>query len=167
MQLQHLGKTYTLARSKWTVLSTIEEWIDKWFLEVVGEEKEIQPTVTMHIPACWSGKSNTGWSPTPWELIEVSNDGEKWEKKYFERINEKWLYRTEFEWLWAQNTTFKFARPIQWIEKVPDFVYEHLLSDANEIPVWKQLSYVIDNMWKNLASAVTALNLVIDKLNSK
>lgn len=98
MQLQHFGKTYTLARSKWTVLSTIEEWIEKWFLEVVGEEKVNEQPILQRLRAefeTMKTQNNSGSEYAQWiistcdYMLEILNKLKKEEtpKEVFEYID--------------------------------------------------------------------------------
>ena len=55
---------------------------------------------------------------TPWQEIEVSNDGENWERKYFQRITDSDLTDWCIYQVWDTTITYvpefwKFARPIE------------------------------------------------------
>lgn len=85
----------------------------------------------MHIPTCWSGSSSTAdYQFTPWQEIEVSNDGEEWEKRFFVENNPRGWYEVEYKWLSSMTDYFEFARPIDKIEPELPEVFDY-------VPKWE------------------------------
>lgn len=70
------------------------------------------------------------WKPTPWQEIEVSNDGEKWYKYRFSMMS--WTAPTIYivnvdTENWQYACSYRFARPIEdKIEPLPEFDSNHI-----------------------------------------
>ena len=109
------GKTYTVAREKMWVYHKLQQFINVWYLEEVKEnknsisDKQDQSEVKI---------GSIDHKFTPWQVIEVSNDGERWERKYFQRITDSDLTDWCIYQVWDTTITYvpefwKFARPIE------------------------------------------------------
>ncbi len=64
---------------------------------------------------------------TPWQMVEVSNDGEKWYKYIFSRIvSDKYICCVD-TYHWQYECSYRFARPIEdKIEPLPEFDSNHI-----------------------------------------
>ena len=97
------------------------------------------------------------WQPTPWDLIEVSNDGEKWYKRKYTGM---WLleqYACEWDF-----TTWIYARPApEELKPLPEYKANRIAPDGRH-----KLAHPNRNEVQ-LELLTTTVNLLIDKLNNK
>jgi hypothetical protein len=136
--ITYKGKTYKMQEPFPWFEWTIHVWLENGTLEEVKENKEPQFTpwqeepedlfTTCKCDACkdgdaWLEPNMKEWTPIEGEEIEVSNDGENWERKYFQRITDSDLTDWCIYQVWDTTITYvpefwKFARPIDKIEQV-------------------------------------------------
>lgn len=98
-----------------------------WFYEPEKEEKE------------------KSWTPTPWELIEVSDDNENWRTKEFTKL------QYDPDWYIYEVSDFglprwKYARPItppEWSE-LPEYIIE-------PVKLWDDTGKRIENIEKHMS----------------
>lgn len=117
----------------------------------------------------------TEWTPTPWEMIEVSNDREKWEDRplKFKWMNNRGQYETWIYSEWYDNKTlfsfWNYARPAPEelkLEKLPEFTRNIVEEEAmnrhasNVITLAGQVDILIEQV----SFLTTTVNLLIDKL---
>lgn len=91
---------------------------------------------------------------TPWQEIEVSNDGEKWEKRTFQNmIKEKFqCWQTEEE---HNKTTmflklWQFARPLEQVT-IPEFDYDKIHMEAMKDHVGSFATHVAHPLCKQMS----------------
>ncbi len=94
------------------------------------------------------------WTPKPWQEIEVSNDGEKWEKRTFQNmIKEKFqCWQTEEE---HNKTTmflklWQFARPLEQVT-IPEFDYDKIHMEAMKDHVGSFATHVAHPLCKQMS----------------
>lgn len=96
------------------------------------------------------------WFPQPWELIEVSNDGEKWLEQplVFKWMNRRGQYETWDHFEGKENRMFfsfwKYARPLQpettSLPELPNFDYEKLEENIRDVE-FEKLDECRHMMW--------------------
>lgn len=68
--------------------------------------------------------ASTAWTPTPWQMIEVSNDGKKWYEAELEKIEPyPWIPSKKYKIVGNRKVGgyFEYARPITEEVIVPEF----------------------------------------------
>jgi NTP pyrophosphatase (non-canonical NTP hydrolase) len=108
-------------------------WFDTW-KKVYHPEKETNCT-----------KESDSWSPTPWEMIEVSQNGENWEKPSKPEL---------YAWV-EKETLYELIRKLNELSKelepLPDFDYTWI-----EYPNWQPISrYASESMMWVQIEAIT------------
>lgn len=105
---------------------------------------------------------------TPWQMIEVSNDGEKWEQepRKFVKNNPTWWYEVEYKWLTSMTDYFEYARPLQPQEDielpwVPDWK-----AFTNDGRTYDSKDYQIEQLTKFCQAIAPIVNQLI-KANKK
>jgi len=109
------------------------------------------------------------WTPTPWEMIEVSNDGKRWKTEEFVEAEPRLLgwsiYLTKVGWTYTYS---QYARPLsqeisnEWAKEAGrDFAKKHLSQ-----PIEK-----LNTEWRNIEIQIHAitstLNTLIERINNK
>lgn len=182
---QHSTEYY----SALSILEKLREWVDKE-LKLQGyehqqildkidlltslETKEIEnPTeesAELQIIKWFDSLKTPQPQFTPWQMIEVSNDGEKWEKREFAHtgrgiaLADKTIYfyttwldpeyndgRKLWEW-------WKFARPIKIEPELPEFNYEKLEENIRDVEFEKldELRHMIGHIGKQTEALTKA-----------
>lgn len=111
---------------------------------------------------------------TPWQMIEVSNDGEKWEQepRKFVKNNPTWWYEVEYKWLTSMTDYFEYARPLQPQE---DIELQKLVEiwdfDYMKITDWENYKFAtlakqVEALTKSNNTLVSVVNQLI-KANKK
>lgn len=104
------------------------------------------------------------WEPSPWEIIEVSNDGDKWEEREFEKdyVNPIFSERNDFNFITKFNgkestSWWKYARPIKKVVELPEFDWDVITWEALSTEPTSDLALArsVDHIWYQL-EAITA-----------
>jgi len=120
---------------------TSDTYSIKWYLECLNDVKNILTSLE-------EKPMGEEWTPTPWEMIEVSNDGYD-----CDWMNAKFLYKDsagyycEYENYWEKEQDyFDNARPIKESPEleIPDFDYDEMYNKGGHpntqcFVIWKQL----------------------------
>lgn len=121
-------------------------------LDSLSKKKETQPN-SSETP----NSSIPDWTPTPWEMIEVSNDGEKWYKRKYTGMWQLEQYACEWDF-----TTWIYARPApEELKPLPKYKANRIAPDGRH-----KLAHPNRNEVQ-LELLTTTVNLLIDKLNNK
>ena len=159
--------------------SCIEQVV--WTLAVL-DSLEQPKEETIHIPPVseddkWVNRPSDVWTPTPWQMIEVSNDREKWEKREFYRIDTRFwetAYYCEIHKKdkkpWASHRWWKYARQpqedieLQKLVEIWDFDYMKITDWENY--KFATLAKQVEALTKSNNTLVSVVNQLI-KANKK
>ena len=115
------------------------------------EEPNLEEEFAKDFPNTWCQEQPQF---TPWQEIEVSNDGEKWEKRTFQNmIKEKFqCWQTEEE---HNKTTmflklWQFARPLEQVT-IPEFDYDKIHMEAMKDHVGSFATHVAHPLCKQMS----------------
>lgn len=143
------GKTYKITRFDW-IITQLWGWIKSGALEEIKENKE--PETTQF---------------TPWQMIEVSQDGEKWEEEEFIGFTvEKKFFCKNKHW---RCSFCKYARPLEKKEKmieIPDFDSNKLEVDSLKAWAGNQIltvAYAVDRLWEQVEALTSHLKAMYNK----
>lgn len=124
------------------ISGTYPDWamtILGWLQDLIDEQEEKEnKVINKKDTELWMHETfvkptlSKDWSPTPWELIEVSNDGKEWMKrKYHSKNNRIWCEAEEEDFwkytdsYWRTTSHWLYARPLQEeLPEVPDYTWE-------------------------------------------
>lgn len=99
------------------------------------------------------------WTPTPWQEIEVSNDGEKWEKREFYSLDLRWYSCKKVKdngyWL------FKYSRPLK--EESPEIV----VPDFKAYPNKREWEIYLQDRYAEQLEILTLAVQQLSKANKK
>ena len=153
--------------------SCIEQVV--WTLAVL-DSLEQPKEETIHIPPVseddkWVNHPSDSWTPTPWQMIEVSNDGEKWGDRplEFKWMNQHGQYETLDYFEWKNNRMFfsfwNHARPLSQedieLPWVPDWK-----AFTNDGRTYDSKDYQIEQLTKFCQAIAPIVNQLI-KANKK
>ncbi len=133
----------------------------KWELEeVLCFLNELEKETQLETISCKS----TEWSPTPWELIEVSNDGEEWEEREFYGIGTR-LWEIAYYCVthekdkkpWASHRGWQYARPIKKVDTVP------VLPEMPKSLGTSNIGGDFINLWNHTEAMTHAVNYLLKK----
>lgn len=138
-----------------------------WTLAVLDslEQPKEEPHYQEHLPKWLSGvemieylkdtyaPKEEQWSPTPWQMIEVSNDGEKWEKRIFDFFPSE-----ENTWVWC--------RPFNWDEKGFLRKWKYARQPQEDIELLPEFVVNFDSLQENFtAKMATQIELLTSTVN--
>lgn len=157
-----------IVQSHWDPRDDAQAYAYWWVLNRLNE-LETQPEEPVPLSDKWTEQyiaDNQQF--TPWEMIEVSNDNEKWEKRQLISLEKVPLYdKTFLESMpdkeypktkgdnWFAFAFWKYARPIkEEIELLPEFNWKEIRETGT---MW------IYDIWKHLELLTNTVNKLLKK----
>lgn len=156
-----------------TSLETKEELRDEeWFTKEAGDRllkdsNDPENTITGvfdNSKDLIDNLNKISWSPTPWQMIEVSDNKIEWYPAKYEGVSKDKDYpiSTKNNQWW-----YKYARPLQTdkIEELSEWDYGKILDEiVSSKPYDSHEQWILDRMWEQLELLTKTLNQVIRKL---
>lgn len=103
------------------------EWMEKKVIEWDGLYFSIVLAKAKELLKEEEGEQEEKWTPTPWEMIEVSNDGETWTRWTFD-----WYKTLQNKVCIKEGDDYEYARPLQ-EEMIEELIpMDDLCEDCND-----------------------------------